>query len=160
MSSSLGSGIYRSTPPTLVNGEERELLLNESGALVVATEIGDGGAVVNKSSAALATSSVLKSSPGTLFWFTGYIDATAPTGTYYLQFFNLTAVPADATVVPADFMGPIAYTHTSGVPTPIDLDFRSIGLTGSIGLVCNLSSTQFTKTITAAYLVIVNAKVN
>lgn len=159
MSTSLGTAIYRSSVPTLSTGQEAELRINSSGALVVSSEAGSGATISNKSSSALEASRVLKSSPGTMFWFTGYIDGSAPTGTYYLQFFNLTAVPADATAVPADFVGPIAYNHATGSPTAIDLDFRDIGISGSVGLVVCLSSTQFTKTITSAYLAIVNAKI-
>jgi hypothetical protein len=102
------------------------------------------------SSSALEASSVVKASAGTVRKFSGYVDASLASGTYYLQFFNQTSVPADTTAIAANFIAPNVVYHTTGVPTPINLDFTDNCVAFSTGLAWCLSSTAFTKTITSA----------
>ena len=49
-------------------------------------------------------------------------------------------------------MAPVKLVHTTGTDTPILLDFTMNGVYATLGIVFCLSSTEFTKTITAAYL--------
>lgn len=108
------------------------------------------------SSSALEASSVIKAAAGNLRLFSGVIDASLASGTYYLQFFNQTSVPADATAVAANFIAPTVIKHTNGTPTPINLDFTNNCIAFSVGGIWCLSSTFYTKTITTA---VVNATV-
>lgn len=102
------------------------------------------------SSSALEASSIVKASAGTVRLFSGYVDASLASGTYYLQFFNSTSVPADTTAVAANFIAPCVVKHTNGTPTPINIDFTANCLSYGTGLVWCLSTTAFTKTITSA----------
>jgi len=74
------------------------------------------------------------------------IDPSAATDIYYVQFFNLTAEPADATAV--TFEVPFAINHTTGAPSARSIDFGLAGMPCSVGCVVVLSTTAFTKTET------------
>ena len=102
------------------------------------------------SSSALEASSIVKASAGTLRRFSGYIDPSLATGVYYLQFFNSTTLPADATPVAANFIAPTIINHTQTIPSPINLDFSDNGLAFTTGLVWCLSTTAFSKTLGSA----------
>lgn len=105
-------------------------------------------------STALATKLIIKTSEGRLRSIAGRIDATAGSATYYIQLWDLTDVPADATATtPAlgALMAPYKIVHVSGTDDKFSLDFAE-GILGKTGLVVGLSSTEFTKTATGAFL--------
>lgn len=101
-------------------------------------------------SSALQASNVIKGSAGTIRSIAGRIDSTAPTGTYYLQLFNNSSLPADGagTLLTA----PMKIQVTNGVDANFSMDFTMNGVHGATGLVLVLSTTEFTKTIAGAYL--------
>lgn len=105
-------------------------------------------------SAALEASSVTKASAGNLYWVSGRIDSTAPTATYYYQVLSAASLPSDGAVT--YLVAPMKLQHTTGTDTPIAIGNPSNAVTpiagSATGLVECLSSTEFTKTITAAYL--------
>ncbi len=101
-------------------------------------------------SAALEASSITKALPGVMRMFSGRIDSTAPSATYYLLAINSATLPVDGAVTM--LMAPVKLVHTTGTDTPILLDFTMNGVYATLGIVFCLSSTEFTKTITAAYL--------
>jgi hypothetical protein len=103
---------------------------------------------------ALAAKFIIKTGAGTLRSITGRIDGTAPTGTYYLQLWNLADVPADATTVTAghgSLIAPIKIVHNNTVDSPFVFDFPE-GVPFTAGAVLGLSTTEFTKTAGGAYL--------
>lgn len=104
------------------------------------------------SSSALEASHVIRSTAGKVFKIAGRLDSTAPSATYYVQLFNAASLPADATVTTATFPAPIKIVHLSGTDDIFDFDFAPAGLWCSTGCVVVLSSTEFTKTISSAYL--------
>lgn len=102
-------------------------------------------------SSTLEASSVVKASDGVLYAVSGRIDSTAPSATYFLQFLNSASLPSDGAVTM--LRGARKYVHATGTDTQIDIDMsRYNGVYGSAGLVLCLSSTEFTKTISGAYL--------
>ncbi len=101
-------------------------------------------------SSALETSRVVKATPGVLRNLTMRLDATAPNGTYYLQILNAASLPGDGAVTM--LYVPIKRIHASGVDDYISIDFTQNGIFASTGVVVCLSTTEFTKTISGAYL--------
>jgi hypothetical protein len=79
------------------------------------------------------------------------LDSTLASGTYYLQLWNLAALPADATVVGAgnSLDAPVKVVHTNGTDDLIVYDFAELGIPFTAGAVLGLSSTEFTKTAVA-----------
>lgn len=168
-SSSL-SAVYNLTPPTLSNAQTTPLQTDSLGNLrvdeqfaAVAEDNNNGVfATANKpltvatyafsvnATSALAASSIVKASVGTLRLFSGRVDSTATTATYYLQFYNSATLPADGTV--SFLCAPTKIQHVSGTDNPINLDFTSNCIYASTGIVWGLSSTEFTKTITSAFV--------
>lgn len=77
----------------------------------------------------------------------GRIDATAPTGTYYVQIWALAAVPANGTAVtPGNgaIAAPIRIDHSLNANDYFDFEIPG-GLQSGAGLVVTLSTTEFTK---------------
>lgn len=101
-------------------------------------------------STALEASSITKNAPGTLRKIEGRIDSTAPTATYYFQIINSTTLPANGAVTTV--LAPKKIQHTNGADTHFTIDCEDNGVHHSIGIVQCLSSTEFTKTISGAYL--------
>lgn len=163
-------GVYNSSAPTLDNGDRGNLELDVNGNLkqVAATmpSAEDNTNTVYQTqnkplatntyvwsvdqSAALEASSIAKASAGVLRSSTGRIDSSAGSATYYVQFLNSATVPADGAVT--HLRTPIKVVHVTGTDSNWSADFTMNGIYGSAGLVIVLSSTEFTKTITAAYL--------
>ncbi len=101
-------------------------------------------------SAALEASSITKNAPGRLRQIYGRLDSTAPTGTYYFQILNASSVPADGAV--SQLVTPLKIYHVNGTDTMFNLDFTECCIYASTGLVWCLSSTEFTKTLSGAYV--------
>lgn len=103
---------------------------------------------------ALAASLVIKATPGTLGYISGRIDSTAATATYYLQLWNLAALPADATAVTnVNSLGnPLKIVHTLGVDDLFQYLTPDGGVDASAGIVLGVSSTEFTKTASGAFM--------
>ena len=104
-------------------------------------------------SAALENSSVASAVKAYFAGFSGRVDSTAATNTYYLQILNASSLPADGAVT--FVVHPEKVVHTNGTDSLVDID-----LTGNhgmryagTGLVWCLSSTEFTKTIIAGAMV-------
>lgn len=103
-------------------------------------------------SAALEASSVSKASAGRLYKVSGRIDSSIANGTYYIQLLDAAALPADGAVT--HIVAPIKIIHVSGTDSFFDLDLTGndlySGVAAASGIVIVSSSTEFTKTITAA----------
>lgn len=157
---------YDATLPTYTDGDKTNLQTDINGRVWI-RDISDNLTLNTKSvrqdpqatssntwsldsSAALEASSVIKNSPGNIRKFSGRIDSTAPTATYYLQLINDTSVPADGAVTL--LTAPIKIQHTTAEDSPIILAFPENGLHADTGLVWVLSSTEFTKTISGNYV--------
>lgn len=117
----LASGVYNSSAPTLTTGQAITHQLDVNGNLksreqYAAAAEDNSNAVIATAfrplavaaytwspifSTALAAKLIIKASAGTIRMIDGRIDATATTGTYYVQVWNLTDVPADATAISA-----------------------------------------------------------
>lgn len=104
-------------------------------------------------SAALESGHVLSTTRGTLFGLFTDIDDSAPTDVYYVQLVQGTetvpgngALPAGASFL----MPPVAWSHTSGTPSPVTIEPFPGGWTFDGGLVVVLSTTRLTVT-KAAY---------
>lgn len=100
-------------------------------------------------SAALEASSVTKASAGVIYRIEGRLDSTAGSATYYLQFINASSLPVDGAVTM--LKAPYKIIHTAGTDDRFSFDFGD-GISASIGIVFCLSSSEFTKTISGAYL--------
>lgn len=100
------------------------------------------------SSTALEGSHVLKTSAGTLFTVTVWIDAGAAKAVYYLQLFNATALPVDGTAV--TFRAPIPIDHQNGSYEILTVDEGQGGIPFSTGMVAAVSTTAFTLTAAGA----------
>lgn len=90
----------------------------------------------------------VKTSAGRLLGAYGFIDASASTDVYYVQFFDAGAEPADTTAVSAAMPTAIVVNHTNGTPSPWQLDLKGKSVNFSSGLYIVISTTQFTKTET------------
>lgn len=140
-------GVYNAALPNYDDGDRTNMQTDQYGRILINPRI---GAYDVDASAALEATSLIKSIPGNIVQFSGRLDSTAPTGTYYLQFINASSVPANGAV--SLLTAPVKLQHTTGVDTPIVLHFLDEGLYGSTGLVWCLSSTEFTKTTSGAYV--------
>ena len=103
-------------------------------------------------SAALEASSETKASAGRLYKVFGRIDSTLASGTYYIQLLDSAALPADGAVT--HLVAPIKIIHVAGTDSFFELDLTGnnsySGVAATSGIVIVSSSTEFTKTITAA----------
>lgn len=105
-------------------------------------------AITRFASTALEASRVIKASAGRLYELMGRVDKTAPTADYWVQILNASSLPADGAVT---FLDRFKIVHTNGVDNVFDFT-DNFGAYGSSGLVVCLSTTEFTKTISGAYL--------
>lgn len=106
-------------------------------------------------STALAASLVVSAAPATLGFLSGRLDSAAATGTYYIQVWNLAALPPDATAVTNNnsLAVPLKIQHTNGVDDYWQITTPAGGEVASAGIVVGLSTTEFTKTAAGAFLV-------
>lgn len=101
-------------------------------------------------SSALEASTVTKASAGVIRSLSGRVDSTHASGTYYLQVLNASSLPADGAVT--FLRTPLKIVHTSGTNSNFSIDFTMNGVFASTGIVVCLSTTEFTKTISGAFL--------
>jgi hypothetical protein len=102
-------------------------------------------------SVALETSSVSLNGQTTMRKAEFRLDATAPTNTYYLQILNAGSLPADGAVT--HLLAPRKIVHTNGTDdNNIIFDCTDNGTAASAGVVWCLSTTEFTKTLSGAYV--------
>lgn len=164
-------GVFTTSDPTYTNNQRGRLRIDDRGYLLVRDgyvdrseddtnmvrrigrpklSVSTYSSPINAVSGALEASRVIKASAGTLE--RGYIevDQSAPTGRYYILFVNATAVPVDGAVT--TFWPSITVEHTNGVTDRINIDNGDDPMYYSSGCVILISTTQFTKTISGAYL--------
>jgi len=166
----LGVLKFNAVKPALLDGELTELQGSSRGALLVANDEipqaqDDANQVIATVikplatstyawsvafSVALEASKIVKASPGNLRAATIRLDATAPSATYYVQVLNSASLPADGPVV--HLIAPIKKIHTTGTDTYISVDMTDSCINATAGIVVVLSITEFTKTISGAYL--------
>jgi hypothetical protein len=163
-------GKYNATAPTYDDGDRgdaqldsRGNLLNSLGTKIAGEDLtNDLLGIQNKPvavstyawstdiSAALEASSVTKATAGVMRYFSGRIDSTHATGTYYVQFMNAASLPADGAVTM--LCAPVKVQHVTGTDSPVIVDFTMNGIYASTGIVWCLSTTEFTKTISGAFM--------
>jgi hypothetical protein len=163
-------GKYNATAPTYDDGDRgdaqldsRGNLLNSLGTKIAGEDLtNDLLGTQNKPvavstyawstdiSAALEASSVTKATAGVMRYFSGRIDSTHATGTYYVQFMNAASLPADGAVTM--LCAPVKVQHVTGTDSPVIVDFTMNGIYASTGIVWCLSTTEFTKTISGAFM--------
>lgn len=115
---------------------------------------------LNTFSTALASSFSILPSPGVLRSITARIDGSAPSATYYLQVWDSAALPADGAAVTLanSLIAPVKQVHVATLDDLILIDFNEKGVAFDFGAHINLSSTQFTKTLSGVYLVVLSAE--
>ena len=103
---------------------------------------------------ALANSLVVKAAAGTVGLVSGRLDSTAASGTYYIQLWNLAALPADTTAVSNvnSLAAPLKIQHTIGVDDYFSFATPAGGVVASAGISLGLSTTEFTKTAAGAFM--------
>lgn len=101
-------------------------------------------------SSALEASSVAKASAGNFYHSFGVIDATAPTGMYYVQFLDAASPPSDGAVT--HLISPIPVNHTNGIDSSYEAGPFLFGVAAANGIVKVLSTTLVTKTIAGSYM--------
>lgn len=87
----------------------------------------------------LVSASVIKQSAGTVRQVVGYIDATGPTGNYFVHLYNAVTGVAKFTGTGNDLFMPIKIAHTSGTNEAWAFDFTECGLFFGTGLYIALS---------------------
>ena len=105
-------------------------------------------------SAALEASSVAKASAGNLIRYKGYIDATAPSGTYYVYLHDGTAAPGAGAAITQIATGEMI-AHVQGIANWFDsLEFPGDGLPFATGCVIGISTNAsgFLHTSGGAYM--------
>lgn len=122
-------------------------------SLPVSIVAGGGGSVSiapwsHALTTALAASLLVKAGAGTLGYISGRIDSSAPSGNYYIQVWNLAALPADATAVSNvnSLAAPLKIQFTTGIDQYFQFQTPTGGETASAGIVVGISTTEFTKT--------------
>jgi hypothetical protein len=100
-------------------------------------------------SSALEASAILKASGGTFRSLTAQVDATAPTGAYYVLLMSGSAtVPVNGAVT---ILRALRVDHVNGVTDTVSFDEGDAGVAFSTGLTVCLSTTWPTKTISGSY---------
>ncbi len=141
--------IFRAAPGVLLDGQETQMRCDATGALVTTGGGGGGGAVTFDppltfdTGGTLAASGVARVTAGTMLDINVYNGSASPV---FVQLFDAAAVPADGAVpvttvlnIPAGGNGSLSFADGQG---------RSF----TTGIAWAASSTDTTKTITAAAL--------
>lgn len=162
--------IYNATAPTKTDGQGGPLQTDSLGNLQsnLYTQIFGEDATLNllgtqnkpvasaayawsiDRSTALEASSISKAAAGLVRAVDGRVDSTAPTGTYYIQLLNSATLPVDGPVT--TLIAPKKIQHAAGTDTNFSVDCTMNGVYSSAGIVVVLSSTEYTKTISGAYI--------
>ena len=103
---------------------------------------------------ALASSMIIGGTTAVGF-VSGRIDASAPAGTYYVQFWKgSNVVPPNGTIVDntTAFAAPLKIVHTAGVDDFWQLTTPAGGALTTGGSVVGLSTTEFTKTAAGNFM--------
>lgn len=168
--SSTAQGTYNTSAPTLTNGQTSSIQLDVNGNEKVVEQYQpqyennvDGvafthtrgissstGATSIDRSAALEASTLTKAAPGRVYSAEVRVDSTLATGTYYIQWFNNSSLPADGagTLLTA----PAKIQHVSGSDNTVNFNWEAVGgLYFSVGIVMCISTTEFTKTIGGSF---------
>ncbi len=110
-------------------------------------------------SVALSAKLIVKAGAGTFRSVAGRLDATAPTGTYYVRVWDAADVPADTTAASAAnaLTGAFKIQHTINADDYWELEFPEPGVAAANGITVGLSTTEFAQTAAGAYLSITGA---
>jgi hypothetical protein len=103
-------------------------------------------------SVALEAAAVIKAGAGTAFTVLGRVDSTAVSATYYVQLVNRTAAGAEGVYAAGELLSVLKVIHILGTDDDFDFKISIGGIVASVGIVCLISSTEFTKTISGASL--------
>jgi hypothetical protein len=130
---------------------------NRTRLIVRADEVpgADGTQWLTNFTTALASKLIVSTvNLSTIRSVTGRLDATAASGTYYLQCWNSDDVPANGTAVDLTtaLMGAVKIVHVLGTDDEINVDFDDGGTEASAGITFGLSTTEFTQTAAGAFL--------
>lgn len=173
----LGVAKYNATRPVLLDTYLTELQANTRGDLAVAEQFrpqsqddtnrvtsvairpGTLNAVVAgeyqftpfKSSALAATVTGLASAAFTLYRASIRVDATAPSGTYFVQWFDVALAANVATGVLTNIPA-VKVVHVNGVDDIVNFDFSPCGVYFAAGCHCGLSTAEWTYTNVGSYL--------
>lgn len=129
--------------------------VTETGAGPAPTPEASNSFSVSQSAGVLEASRVVKNAAGKLQKAIIQVDSTLASGTYYIQFLNAAALPADGAVT--HLIDPLVVVHSSGTTDQLAFDFvgaedGTTGVYASTGIVVVLSTTRATKTIGGSYL--------
>lgn len=124
-----------------------------------ASEVNEGAWSRNFTVTALASKLVIKGSAGTFRSVAGRLDASAPTGTYYVRVWDLTDVPADTTAASLvnAISGAIRIDHSLNASDYWEIEMPDPGVAAATGITVGLSTTEFTQTASGAYLSVTGA---
>jgi len=111
---------------------------------------------VAKTSTALVTSFAVKATAGSLRSLFLRVDAGAPEATYYLHVVESSSLPADGAVT--HVVAPIKIVKLAGIDYERSFDHHSCGIPFAAGCQVYLSSTEFTKTISAGDFLSISAR--
>lgn len=160
-------GILAGMSGEIIRGERRAAGAQTNSAPSVGIDPATGGVLVTLTGAGTTTtrtavtsagsglvaSKVLQASAGTHFSTAVTLDASAPSGTYYVQILDAASLPSNGNVT--HIHNPIPIVHTSGTPDySYGWNDEPGGMAFAAGCVVALSSTQFTLTVSGAYLMV------
>lgn len=103
-----------------------------------------------KFSALLEASHVIKAKPGTFYEYAARLDKSAPTGDYWIQVIDAASLPGNGAVT--FLTGSVKCPHVNGTDDYPFMQIGSEGVVATAGIVIALSTTEFTLTISGAYL--------
>jgi hypothetical protein len=124
-----------------------------SVSVVLASDSDSGAAWSKNFSLALSSKLIVKASSGSFRSAAGRLDATAPTGTYYVRVWDSADVPADltaATLVNA-LTGAMKIQHSINSDDYWEIDIPD-AVPAANGITIGLSTTEFTQTAAGNYL--------
>ena len=162
--------VYNATPATRTEGQGGPLQSASTGHLLSAegfapqAEDNTNGVIATQNkplavstyawstdnSAALEASTVTKASAGILRSVAGRVNSTHASGTYYIQCINAASLPADGAVTL--LRAPLKIIHTLNTDSNFSIDCTDNGIYASTGIVIDISTTEWTKTISGAFL--------
>jgi hypothetical protein len=102
---------------------------------------------------ALSTKLIVSSVPARIRSVSGRVDATAPTGVYFIHCWNLVDIPANSVVVSSGnaLIAPVKVNHVLGTDNYFALDFSGT-VRASAGITVGLSTAEFTQAGAGPYL--------